>query len=603
MFGTSLLRSRLLRLSRKRYNSGFYSSSARYSALTFFLFRDRESLDILARSHLRKKNFDKSKKAYRKAVKRGFSLLDHEINHFKSELGSQNFLQAYIILQDIAGKSNKRKCVLQLERELSRITDTERVSIIEEMSSISPLPLEISELLPWSQTKIEYEKIEDDDFGIIHAKNISSDRHLREISRIKSSGAYRITEHIAKSIRNPLRLILLPFSTILLIIEIIRQRTGSLSSERSSMNLSGPAEKRRNSIVFFPTNGVGFGHFTRLLAIARKYRDSNPKSEIVFFTTMPTLHILAEEGFVCYHMPGRYRYKGMEPKSWNALCEEMLTLILSIHRPSAFVFDGSYPYRGMLDSIKSASKSMLRVWVRRGAIRSGSKPIPVDSIGHFHAIIRPGDSVSDRFEDETRHNVTILKTNPILLDSEKGDSQLFGLRRRLGVPEEATLCYVQLGAGQINDIDSELKLTLSALESYPETYVVLGESMLGSRIPIESERIRVLRDYPNSKYFDEFDFAVIAGGYNSYHEVVNSGLPSICFPNLSTGRDDQLSRANIAKENGGMIVIEKRTPEKIGLALMRMMDYEFRSSMRDALAGMAMPNGASEASDWLIDQI
>ena len=52
-----------------------------------------------------------------------------------------------------------------------------------------------------------------------------------------------------------------------------------------------------------------------------------------------------------------------------------------------------------------------------------------------------------------------------------------------------------------------------------------------------------------------------------------------------------------------MIVIEKRTPEKIGLALMRMMDYEFRSSMRDALAGMAMPNGASEASDWLIDQI
>ena len=207
----------------------------------------------------------------------------------------------------------------------------------------------------------------------------------------------------------------------------------------------------------------------------------------------------------------------------------------------------------------------------------------MDSIGHFHAIIRPGDSVPDSFVDETRHNIPIVRSQPILLESNSGDKKMFGIRKRLGIPDEAILCYVQLGAGKINDIDSELEMTLDALDSYSQTYVLLGESMLGSRLPVKYERVRVIRDYPNSKYFDEIDFAVIAGGYNSYHEVVSSALPSLCYPNMNTGRDDQLARANIAKEEDAMMVIERRTKEKIRLGIMRMMDSKNRDKMRNSL--------------------
>ena len=58
--------------------------------------------------------------------------------------------------------------------------------------------------------------------------------------------------------------------------------------------------------------------------------------------------------------------------------------------------------------------------------------------------------------------------------------------------------------------------------------------MLGNRLQNGGDRVRSLRDYSNSMYFEGFDFCVIAGGYNSYHEVINSRLPSICLPNLST---------------------------------------------------------------------
>ena len=86
-----------------------------------------------------------------------------------------------------------------------------------------------------------------------------------------------------------------------------------------------------------------------------------------------------------------------------------------------------------------------------------------------------------------------------------------------------------------------MKNTLDALDEHPEVYTVIGESILGSRINFDNRRVRILRDYPNSMFFQDFDFSIQAGGYNSFHEVIASSLPSICYPNLETGRDDQLA--------------------------------------------------------------
>ena len=48
------------------------------------------------------------------------------------------------------------------------------------------------------------------------------------------------------------------------------------------------------------------------------------------------------------------------------------------------------------------------------------------------------------------------------------------------MPEQALLCYVQLGAGNINDIESEIFLTLDALSKHSNVYTVLGESLIGA---------------------------------------------------------------------------------------------------------------------------
>jgi hypothetical protein len=293
----------------------------------------------------------------------------------------------------------------------------------------------------------------------------------------------------------------------------------------------------------------------------------------------------------------------MPPKAWNSICEEMLSMIFSLHRPKAFIFDGSYPYRGMLNSLSSQPSSMLKIWLRRGAIKASSKPIPVDGMNSFHAIIRPGDSVKANFETELDTSVSMIKCNPIILNESNEMGKRGDLRNRLGIPLGAVVCYVQLGAGKINDIDSELNWTISALSNHPEVYVVIGESMLGERLSFDNSKIRLLRDYPNSKYFNDFDFAVMAGGYNSFHEVIEASLPTICYPNLKTGRDDQLSRVKVAELAGCMVVLKDRTKEKIQIAIDRIVEKDVRDIMRSNFESIKRKNGSYQVADWIINQI
>jgi UDP:flavonoid glycosyltransferase YjiC (YdhE family) len=146
-------------------------------------------------------------------------------------------------------------------------------------------------------------------------------------------------------------------------------------------------------------------------------------------------------------------------------------------------------------------------------------------------------------------------------------------RYRLGIAEASRVVYVQLGAGQINDISSEIRMTLDELLRHEDIHVILGESMIGSRIEVELPNVHVLRDYPNSQYFNAFDAVIQAGGYNSFHETRAFGLPALFYPNLETGMDDQLARCLVAEAEGWGYVVENRTEESIRIGIEKLLNH------------------------------
>ena len=386
-------------------------------------------------------------------------------------------------------------------------------------------------------------------------------RLRRELHRLRTSPSLRLGAHITTAIRKPWRapflILSLPFMMLMIGLELIGLKA---QPKALQTNDAGREKSKGNCVVMFPTNGVGFGHFTRMLALAKRMKQQDPSLEIIFFTTMPTLHLLKPYGIPAHHISGPKYFKGFESGDWNALLEEELTLCLETHKPSMFIFDGAFPYRGMLRAIQDRD-GLKKIWMRRGMFKKGAR-IPVDSIQHFDTIIRPGDAINHS-EEELDHGLEVLTSSPIVLLDQSELLSREQARYRLGIPLDCRAVYVQLGAGQINEISSEIRMTLDVLLKYDNLHVILGESMIGDRIDVEMADLHIIRDYPNSQYFNGFDAVIQAGGYNSFHETRAFGLPALFYPNMETGMDDQLARCKIAVEEGWGYVVEERTQETI----------------------------------------
>lgn len=390
----------------------------------------------------------------------------------------------------------------------------------------------------------------------------------RETRRLRNSVSFRLGVLFTNAATRPWLLFILPFTILHLMYCAGMERLGKRSAPYRGRGQEGEKLPAKDCIIFFPTNGVGFGHFTRMYALAKRWKKYSPSTEIVFFTTMPTLHLLYNEGFPTYHLAGRKKYKDVTASEWNAMVEEQLALIFSQHRPSLFIFDGAYPYRGMLNAI-GCHQGMEKIWLRRGTFKIGSN-IPVDSINHFDLLVRPEDSIPMK-TSEIEHNVKTISVPPIVLLDDEDLMSKEEARKRLGLPLNNKVVYLQLGAGRINDINSEVSLTVEALLSHPDISVVLGESMLGERLSIDLDNVILLRDYPNSMYFKTFDATIQAGGYNSYHEVRKFGLPTVFYPNMETGMDDQLARCKQAEKEGWGLVVKNRTKEEIKIAVQKLL--------------------------------
>ena len=423
----------------------------------------------------------------------------------------------------------------------------------------------------------------------------------REVHRLRTSPSLRLGSHITDAIKKPWKAPFLIITLPMLMLIIGFELLGRKAPPATYVPNSEPKlTQNSNCIVMFPTNGVGFGHFTRMLAIAKRMKKLDSSLKIIFFTTMPTLHLLKPYGIAAHHISGSKYFDNLSTNEWNTLLEEELTLCFDTHNPKQFIFDGAFPYRGMLRAIEHRDFS--KVWVRRGMFRKGATNIPVDSIEHFDILVRPGDSKPIDRTNELKYDVEKVECNPIILADSSELYTKEHLRNRLGIPLDSTVIYIQLGAGEINNINSDLELSVRLCLEHEDTFVVIGESMIGNPSNISGERIRILRDYPNSLYFNSFDFAIMAGGYNSYHEAIAFQLPTICIPNKKTGMDDQVARAKIASNLGAMMVIEQVNEKNVKSAINQMVNNEYRNSLKTATTKLVSENGAEQLAGLLLGE-
>lgn len=356
---------------------------------------------------------------------------------------------------------------------------------------------------------------------------------------------------------------------------------------------SGSSHPSTDHIMMLSSNGAGLGHLTRLMAIARRLPSSY---QTVIGTQSLAAPLARQAGYLTEYVPSRL-YLDIAADRWNAFLHDRLLHLLDTHRPSVVVFDGNAVYGGLLATMAERPE-ITWVWVRRAMWKPGLGARWIERGRAFDFILEPGEfaaSVDEGVTVAERDHARIVGPITFFDPFELLDATT--AREELGLDERPAV-LLQLGAGNVNDIDTPSGRICRFLSEHG-FQVVMAQSPIATRPLRPPSGIKVIESYPVSSYLRGFDLAVSATGYNSFHELISFGVPSVFVPNPAAELDNQELRARYASSVGAALVLQDPMSKELEEVLGEAVKPEVRTELAGRCAELAPANGAPEAAHWI----
>ncbi|WP_066639340.1 glycosyltransferase [Serinicoccus hydrothermalis] len=299
-----------------------------------------------------------------------------------------------------------------------------------------------------------------------------------------------------------------------------------------------------SSVLLLSSNGAGMGHLTRLLAYARRMPADVHRHVVSLSQAVP---VVGAEGLPWEYLASQGA-SGLRPAAWRRLFADQLTEVLDRVDPDVLVFDGTHPYSG-LDAALAAHPRTRAVWSRRGMWRPGRNTDQLDKASWFDTVLEPGDlcAAADRGATAGVPDTDVVRVPPVTLVDTDQLQDRAAARAALGLPAQGRLALVSLGAGNINDTGDEVGAAAAALTDRGIGVCVTAPAIAENAYAGD---VHLVRHFPLSEHYRAFDLVVAAAGYNSVHESLRLGVPTLLVPNTHTSLDDQEGRAREAARRG-----------------------------------------------------
>lgn len=346
-------------------------------------------------------------------------------------------------------------------------------------------------------------------------------------------------------------------------------------------------------VLFVTSNGVGLGHVTRLLAVARRLpTDCEP----VFATMSQALPVIEDFGFPVEHITS-HLYTGVDSVQWNGWLRRQLDAMIDFHAAAAVVLDSTNPYDGVIRAVLPRRDCAL-VWIRRGLWRpTAVNRAFLDRSRYFDLIVEPEEIAEPGSQGDLAalDRDGVLRVPPIrLLDPDELLTRE-AAAGALGLDPSRPAVLVQLGSGANRDVMRMTDHILSVLARHEGLQVAVMEWLIAST-PMRWDGAVNLRGYPVSRYFRAFDFTISAAGYNSFTEAMTLGLPAVFIANGHVSMDDQAARSRFAQENGAGFHLDERDLGSLDGMVEALLDPDRRDLFRFNALRLARENGAEAAA-------
>ncbi|MCB9744905.1 MAG: hypothetical protein H6741_31650 [Alphaproteobacteria bacterium] len=291
-------------------------------------------------------------------------------------------------------------------------------------------------------------------------------------------------------------------------------------------------------VVSYAINGRGMGHLVRQLSILRWMRRlcgaMDQKLEAWVLTSSEADTLARREGFPALKMPSKamIRDAGLPPERYLPVARTWVLNAIAGLQPDLLLVD-TFAGGSFGELVASLEMARKRVLVARRVKPEFAEADPYQElVALYDEVIVP----------DARGSGPILIRDPHeLLEREAA-------RAALGVPEGKRAVYLSLGGGGDASAPGALPRLARQLRE-AGWHVVVGAGPLYEGPELRGEGLTWLDRYTPVELLPGVDAAVSAAGYNSFHELMLAGVPTVFLPQPRVA-DDQRERAERAVAAG-----------------------------------------------------
>ncbi len=354
-------------------------------------------------------------------------------------------------------------------------------------------------------------------------------------------------------------------------------------------------------IVFMPTNGVGLGHAQRCRLVAGELPAARYATDFAVFPSC--MGLVRSYGFDAAPLVSRSPLHSHPHQ--NDLVNYLRLRSLT-RSADAFVFDGGYVFDSVYRTI--LEHRLRAVWIRRGLWqKTQDNGIALDREKAFARVIVPAEAFAELNRPYSR-GPQLRDVGPIVQGLRLEGAARARLRDEIGTRYGTAFRHLvvsQLGAGVAADRHAQLQAICAMLERRTD---VLHLLVIWPTATVEAgwfcwQRSRVVRTLHAAVLAAAADLCISAAGYNSFHEAIYGGWPTIFLPQTGAFMDDQMARCRAAAERGLAGFVEPQEALKLERTVARMLDDGAGAETVRRLTSEALPAPGNTDAARLIEEI
>jgi hypothetical protein len=184
-----------------------------------------------------------------------------------------------------------------------------------------------------------------------------------ELDRIRKTYSFNLGLLLTDIVRKPWKLLILPVSFLKLNVDFLRNRNVRKKEFKEQKYATNA-----DCLLLISTTEEGFASLERCALMAQEWMEEGGK-KAVLISSHPSANQYAPKGAVVYPLNDPKELDKDQRSAWNTQCEQLLSNVLETHRPANALFDGPYPYRGVLNCVQ-LTDSTHWIWVRPEGVKS-----------------------------------------------------------------------------------------------------------------------------------------------------------------------------------------------------------------------------------------